>query len=403
MVISTRISVNSLLEWLLPLSLAATAYAFSLSGGLLIYQMLAFLIFFGLFAFTVVTRPGKWPLKKLNVVVWFVFLIVMAVNLLVNASGYSAVEFREVAMRITGVAIVTFLIQWIAGALDPARLLAALGVALLPLLIYAFGLALVASDGGRLFPLGVHPNWWGELLFCLTIGALATQRRGLRWTMICLAAVLLYFVQARGAMLACASAVTVYYVFRYRSFRIGRSTAMAGLALAAIFLTAAITVIAIYWESGLFGATGFVRDRILFYHDEYRGVGTGLVGRVEGWKVAWEVILEYPLFGVGMDSLVDVHSGYLRLLGEGGVLLAGVVLGVTMAALRAKWRAGNTLGVALIVGYLVLVLTYPRFLNMNLAAVTFYLAVVPWKHATHSNGTPEYRSSPQTGSRAAAI
>ena len=47
--------------------------------------------------------------------------------------------------------------------------------------------------------------------------------------------------------------------------------------------------------------------------------------------------------------------------------------------LRHAMKTRNYLAVSIALGYLVYAMTYPRMLNMNLAAVVFYLSLFPWK------------------------
>ena len=61
--------------------------------------------------------------------------------------------------------------------------------------------------------------------------------------------------------------------------------------------------------------------------------------------------------------------------------------------LRIAMKARNYLAVSIILGYLIYTMTYPRMLNMNLAAVVFYLAVFPWR----KNSGARLNPSPKPG------
>jgi len=121
---------------------------------------------------------------------------------------------------------------------------------------------------------------------------------------------------------------------------------------------------------------------VLLWDDPYRGVDSGLTGRLSGWREAFDIFMAQPILGQGIDTLADVHNGFLRLAGEGGLMLLlamGLLIGM---GLRDALKSRNHLTISIILGYLIYAMTYPRMLNMNLAAVVFYLSLFSGK--THS-------------------
>ena len=122
-----------------------------------------------------------------------------------------------------------------------------------------------------------------------------------------------------------------------------------------------------------------VESKILLLNDPYRGVGSGLTGRLADWWIAIEIFVENPVFGQGFDTLTEVHNGFLRWAGEGGVLLLGVMLLLIITVLVRAWRSHNNWVFAALLGIMAYMMTYPRALNMNLVGMLFFLALFPWK------------------------
>lgn len=69
--------------------------------------------------------------------------------------------------------------------------------------------------------------------------------------------------------------------------------------------------------------------------------------RFEYWKIAWANFLRNPVVGTGYHTFHhreinpygrDTHNLYIRMLSEGGVLGAIVLLGLLLAVLRTAWR-----------------------------------------------------------------
>jgi len=99
---------------------------------------------------------------------------------------------------------------------------------------------------------------------------------------------------------------------------------------------------------------------------------------LEGWHQALSIFAENPIFGQGLDTLNEVHNGFLRLAGEGGLLLLLPILFMMGMAVYQSLKNRNYLALSVLFGYAVYALTYPRMLNMNLASAIFYLCVFYW-------------------------
>jgi len=232
----------------------------------------------------------------------------------------------------------------------------------------------------RQAPMGIHPNWWGELMLCFVFGALAFERALLRYALLLVACILIVLVQSRGAMLAIGFGLVVYFSLS----RVGnlelRSKSVAFL-LIALSLMVSLAIFPAIGDLGI----GFVMDNVLLVTDPQRGIGTGLTGRLEGWDHALSVFDENVFIGNGLDTLLTVHNGMIRVAGENGIVFLALLILLVLRALSQSNRQGNRWRFAAIAAYMVYAVTYPRMLNMNLAAVLFFVCLFSWQ-----TGSMEY-------------
>ena len=54
--------------------------------------------------------------------------------------------------------------------------------------------------------------------------------------------------------------------------------------------------------------------------DPERGYGSGLTGRLEKWKLSYDIFKANPITGIGYGLNSDSHSGFLQLISEMGLL-----------------------------------------------------------------------------------
>lgn len=382
------------------IALAATAYGFALSGGsfsvLVLAQVLVLLI-----AVLGILFPGYARLGRRNIVLLCALSIVLISNILFNAGNYSesSVPLQFALAHVAGIIGILFALQWAATNLTTQTLLRNLALLLTPLVMLA--IAISVQSGGlaaRQSPFGIHPNWWGELGFALTACALALPHWKARALPLAVAMLLFYLVQSRGALLAAVGAIGIYVLLATRWKRLFKPLQ---LTLASMLLIGAGVCLFVYQYRAI-QAWLFLRNDVLLWNNPYRGIDSGLTGRLSGWREAADIFMAQPVLGQGIDTLTSVHNGFLRLAGEGGMILLlamGALIGV---GLRSAWKAQNNLAVAIILGYLIYAMTYPRMLNMNLAAIVFYLCLFPWKghstapgHARQHSGRVARRSGLQ--------
>lgn len=365
------------------------AYGFALSGGsfsvLVLAQGLVLLIAILGFLF-----PGYTRLHKRNIVLLCLLSIVMISNISFNAGNYSetSVPLEFALAHIAGIIGILFALQWAATNLPTHTLLRNLTCLLTPLVILAIAASLQSGDfSARQTPFGIHPNWWGELGFALTACALAIPHWKARAFPLALAILLFFLVQSRGALLAAVSSIGIYVLLSTRWKRLFNPLQ---LALASALLVAVGVGLFVYQYRAI-QAWLFLRDEVLLWDNPYRGIDSGLTGRISGWREAADIFMTQPVFGQGIDTLTNVHNGFLRLAGEGGMMLLLVVGLLVGVGLRDALKARNHLTVSIILGYLIYAMTYPRMLNMNLAAIVFYLSLF--------SGKMDYKVSKPSGEK----
>lgn len=368
-------------HWTFPIALATTVYGFALSGGSSAVLVLAqgFVL---LIASSGFLSPAYARLPRRNIVLLCLLSIVFISTIFFNTGNYSetSVPLEFALVHVTGIIALLFSLQWAATNLTTQTLLRNLALLLTPLVMLAIAVSMQSGGlAARQQPFGVHSNWWGELGFALTACALALPHWKARAFPLAVAMLLFLLVQSRGALLAAVGAIGIYVLLSTRWKRLFNSLQ---LALASTLLIAAGVGLFVYQYRAI-QAWLFLRDEVLLLDNPYRGVDSGMTGRLSGWREAADIFMAHPVFGQGIDTLAHVHNGFLRLAGEGGMMLLlamGTLIGVR---LRSAWKAQNNLAVAIILGYLIYAMTYPRMLNMNLAAIVFYLCLFPWKwHST---------------------
>lgn len=211
------------------------------------------------------------------------------------------------------------------------------------------------ASGRYTFIFGTQPNLGGEVLFAGFVAfCLARLNTALFIAVFALYFVCLNLMETRAAMLSILLAFSSYmYVEKIRWFAPGTRMAL----VVAIILLLAV-IIFLDWEriAGLF-----------LLNDEYRGVGSGYVGREERWEAAWGTFLQSPLFGVGFNYFgreeITPHSMWLGLLGMMGFTSIFIVMCMFRNGVRI-YRA-NTKLFLMLISFLPMTIFNDRVLNLN--------------------------------------
>lgn len=157
----------------------------------------------------------------------------------------------------------------------------------------------------------------------VALGALSccalSPKKAIRWGAIGMAAFFAVVVTSRGSMLALFVFVGVYYALHKGTIKAATHVGVAAFMAVAILLVSTLL-------------QDVILEQILHVHDKDRGVGTGFTGRWDLWKHGLAVFWESPLFGHGFraaaggEGVGKVHSGYIKLLVESGVIGTGLIL-----------------------------------------------------------------------------
>jgi O-antigen ligase len=121
-------------------------------------------------------------------------------------------------------------------------------------------------------------------------------------------------------------------------------------------------------------------ERVLFFEDVNRGIGTGLVtGRDDRWAQAWDDFSKSPFFGNGLNW----HSDGLNLSAHNPILFSLVYFGIfgfifwviiTHSIIRIFLTQFQTF--LLLSPNLIMILLNDRFLNSNAFPLLFYFCIL---------------------------
>ncbi|CAB5084764.1 hypothetical protein D3OALGB2SA_885 [Olavius algarvensis associated proteobacterium Delta 3] len=359
--------------------IAQMAYIFVITGGSFKALVIAQGIFIIGTNLIFIFKIHELNFSIYNLSVWFILGIIIFLNIIINIGNYSEIndEYRFAAAHMGAILGAAFVVQWAAENLEIKVLLEVLAWTVAPLIFYAFILgAYILIEKDRFFPLGIHPNWWGELAFGFVVCSLALRKKSIKIIFITFGIFLMYLVQSRGALLAAIMTIVVQYFFNLRPFDKSSITRMIFTCLI-IFL---ITVIC-FFVGWLMPIIVFLEENILFLKDPLRGLGTGLTNRLEGWIHAKEIFYENPIFGQGIDTLGDVHNGFLRMAAEGGIIFIGVIVILIVSSMIDAWKKRNDIIFSILFGIIAYFFTYPRMLNLNIAGIIFLITLFKWKQS----------------------
>jgi len=352
-------------------------YSFAFSGADFRFLLSSQCIFVFLVLSTITTsyRHTKIDIKDFQLFLILAFILIS--NLIINYQNYQfsekSIEFAT--MHVLGVLFFLFTAQWITINCKTEYILTVIALLLAPFLLYAI---IVAVSGeyttDRARPLNLSPSWWGEVTFGLILCSLAIKEYIIKLPIIIGSIILIIYVQSRGSLLASVVSVVMYFGLRGEILSLFNRKNI--LYFAGIFATLFL-IITIFggWEK-LFN---FIRSDILVLDAPKRGLDSNLSNRLGGWQVAYSVFNQNPIFGQGFDTLTEVHNGFLRWLGEGGILLFGFMIFLIISSLVKSWRYNNYWAFSSVTGILVYFMTYPRSLNLNLVGFLFLIALFPWE------------------------
>lgn len=239
---------------------------------------------------------------------------------------------------------------------------------------------------GRLFGRNA-PAYWGIVAQTTLIASLAMRRWVFRIGVIGMGLTVLFLTQTRGSMAAAAAGLSVVFII-YSSKSRARIWLWMSIALAVIVM---IVV-----------GSDFVAEDLFKLSDPNRGIGSGLTGRANVWREAWDLFTSHPLIGVGyrqhehlLTSEASAHNAYLATLADTGIIgFFGYVLFLFGGAWRAVLKAvANPSGprlaaCAFLVAFLVNGMVERSALNTGNAycQLMIIMAALAWRQDDPDNG-----------------
>jgi hypothetical protein len=235
---------------------------------------------------------------------------------------------------------------------------------------------------------GMHPNLGGEVLFACAIFIAFSSSFTVRVVFGLLICALLLLLQSRAALVGTVLVIAIGEFIRmtwYGSAQARRQKWMFLFTASGAALLGTVVLAPSTLESGI----SLVSSQILLIDDPDRGVGTGMVGRDVTWQHAMSLFRGNPFFGVGLDRAapdeeMDIHSGYLSLLAEFGLLSIPLLL-VMLLGLRHAMRQ-RSLRVAVIVACMFVFIFNARSINLNAFPLILWIACLPWADTRPQTG-----------------
>jgi O-antigen ligase len=138
-------------------------------------------------------------------------------------------------------------------------------------------------------------------------------------------------------------------------------------------------------------------SNLFLLDNQYRGIDTGFVGREEHWENAWNVFLQYPLFGIGFGyfrpgtGTVTPHSMWLGMLSMMGLMSIFILI----AMLQNGWRIyrTNIIVFLLLLSFIPMTIFNDRFVNLNPYPFLFFILLfLPSKALRVGNQARELRA-----------
>jgi O-antigen ligase len=229
--------------------------------------------------------------------------------------------------------------------------------------------AVAGSHWGRLSVSEAdHPNHFGLVCFSILAASFAWRSWPLRLAISSLMIAMITAAESRSALISGLVMITAFLLLELMK---RRAVLTAMLACGLVFIAVLVSFDRI---------TGAVSSA-LNLQDQYRGVSSGLSGRVDLWQAGVDIFLDNPFLGVGFrlqdealparfQAAGAVHNGFLGTLVEVGLLGAIPLFWFMAIGIRKLWRdsrqtnPGSQLGLSYVLGYCASAMVEPRLLNL---------------------------------------
>ena len=204
------------------------------------------------------------------------------------------------------------------------------------------------------FSLIGHPNQLAEIFIFIGILSVMFQKWFFRLLLILSVIFLLYATQARGAFLSYFIFLTLFYHELFWKYK--------------------WIIIFIFFIS-----LNFIMYEILLIDDPYRGLGTGLTGRIDVFIEGWNLFLQSPFLGIG-TGLTNIHNGFLKILVENGIFFFAIIMLLIIRASFLLSLKSSSIVMkffsSYFVAYLITISFAPRLINLNLYSLFFLYSLL---------------------------
>ena len=176
---------------------------------------------------------------------------------------------------------------------------------------------------------GINRNMTGMAGVGALVCCMIYPRKEIRWIGVACALFMALIVSSRGSLVSLAAFGLAYYVAYHGTYRAVIHGLLAAVAVAALLLVIP------HLRHG-------ITNDVLMLHDRDRGIDSGFTGRMDFWKEALAKFQRSPLIGYGFRGTIEsnglgsIHSGYLKLLVETGII--GTFLAVTAIVVECLRR-----------------------------------------------------------------
>jgi hypothetical protein len=224
---------------------------------------------------------------------------------------------------------------------------------------------------------GSHPNLGSEIIAISIV--LAACVLPSKWLLLYSAPSLyaINLMQGRSALIVAMSGVVIKLFFSINKPR--------NQIITAVLLLVTGLILFLFF----FNEVSFYVNSMFLFDDEYRGAGTGFVGRDQAWAGAWKLFLESPIIGNGVGYAervgVEPHNFFFYGLSQFG-MMSFLVFGTIFFLYYDLYRSDRQWFYALCT-IPILWMFNDRFFNLN--PYPFILYVVLFAHANNSKSPSE--------------
>jgi O-antigen ligase len=225
----------------------------------------------------------------------------------------------------------------------------------------------------------LNPNAVAMVSTSVVMTATAFRFQLMRFAMMIPPCVIIYLAHSRTSAITVILAVAIIMALRVRLTGMGKK-----LSILVVFIIAA--AVAVYYSVPVAKAL----EDFFELNSRYRGIASGFSGRFQLWGKAWQIIMANPIVGVGfrahesVQSLGNVHNGYLALLVEIGFLGFAGAMYLVFSGIINLWRDArgshvftNSILAGLCCGYLFLAMFERYFFNVgNPTSLLFIIGIM---------------------------